>query len=252
MTASGGGIGDSARMSELVLFMPPGRPWGTPNMSPFCAKLETYLRMRDTPYKTEPANFQKAPKGKIPYASLDGKLLGDSQLIIEQLERAAKPPLDAGLTAEQAATGRAVRRMLEEATYFAAVHLRWAVDEGFVHVRGELAKLMPAPLRLLLPVFRRKAIKAVVAQGTGRHSLEEICAMAVADFQACSDLLGDKPFLLGDSPRVVDATVFAFVNGVLRFPTDSPVKSAVAAMPRLVAYADRIRDRWWSELEKAA
>lgn len=239
-------------MSELVLFTPPGRPWGTVSMSPFCSKLETYLRMAEVSYKTEPANFRKAPKGKIPYALLDGKLLGDSQLIIEQLERAAGRPLDAGLTPAQAATGRAVRRMLEEGTYFTGVYLRWATDEGFAHVRGELGKLMPAPVRVLLPLIRKKAVRSVIAQGTGRHSFDEVCALAIADFQSCAALLGDKPFLLDDQPRVCDATLFAFVEGVLRFPNDTPVKAAVAKLDNLVAYAGRIRARWWSELDRAA
>lgn len=239
-------------MSELILYIPPGRPWGTPNMSPFAAKLETYLRMTETPYKTEPAQFNKAPKGKIPYVSIDGKLVGDSQLIIERLEAGGKRPLDAGLSPAQAATGRAVRRMLEEGTYFTGVHLRWATDEGFVHMREQLGKLLPAPLRLLLPVIRRKAVKSVVAQGTGRHSFDEICAMAIADFQACADLLGDKPYLLGDEPHVCDASLYAFIEGVLRFPNDTPVKAALEKLAPLLAYRDRIRARWWADLDKAA
>ncbi len=239
-------------MSELILFVPPGRAWGSPHMSPFCAKLETYLRMTNTPHQVKAASFQKAPKGKIPYVSLDGQLLGDSQLVIDRLEAAAQNPLDADLSGEEAAIGRAVRRMLEEATYFTGVYLRWSTDEGFAHIRGELGKLLPAPARLLLPIIRRKAAKTVVAQGTGRHSFDEICAMAIADFAACSEILGDKPFLLGDEPHVCDASLYSFLEGVLRFPNDTPVKAAVAKDKRLVAYRDRIRARWWADLDQVA
>lgn len=239
-------------MSELILFVPPGRAWGSPHMSPFCAKLETYLRMTKTPHQVKAASFQKAPKGKIPYVSLDGQLLGDSQLVIDRLEAAAQNPLDADLSGEEAAIGRAVRRMLEEATYFTGVYLRWSTDEGFAHMRGELGKLLPAAARLLLPIIRRKAAKAVVTQGTGRHSFDEICAMAIADFAACSEILGDKPFLLGDEPHVCDASLYSFLEGVLRFPNDTPVKAAVAKDKRLVAYRDRIRARWWADLDQVA
>ena len=38
-------------MKELTLYQPPGRAWNTPNISPFCAKLECYLRMTEIPYK---------------------------------------------------------------------------------------------------------------------------------------------------------------------------------------------------------
>ncbi len=239
-------------MSELILFVPPGRAWGSPHMSPFCAKLETYLRMTDTPHQVKAANFQKAPKGKIPYVSLDGQMMGDSQLIIDRLEAAAANPLDADLSGEEAAIGRAVRRMLEEGTYFTGVYLRWATDEGFLHTRSEISKVLPAPARLLLPLIRRKASKTVVSQGTGRHSFEEICALAVADFAACSEILGDKPFLLGDEPHVCDASLYSFLEGVLRFPNDTPVKAAIGKDKRLVAYRDRIRARWWSDLDKIA
>jgi glutathione S-transferase len=240
-------------MSELTLYIPPGRAWGTPNMSPFCAKLETYLRMTETPHKVAPASMMKAPKGKIPYVDLDGELMGDSQLIIERLERTAKAPLDADLSARDRATGRAVRRMLEEGTYFTGVYLRWVTDEGFGHVRKEMGTFLPAAIRMLLPMLRRKVRKSVASQGTGRHSREDICAMAIADFQACSDLLGDRTYLLGDKPHVVDATLYAFVEGNLRFPADTPVKQAIqGTMPNLVAYRDRIRARWWTDLDTAA
>lgn len=239
-------------MSELILFVPPGRAWGSPHMSPFCAKLETYLRMTDTPHQVKAANFQKAPKGKIPYVSLDGQMMGDSQLIIDRLEAAAANPLDADLSGEEAAIGRAVRRMLEEGTYFTGLYLRWATDEGFLHTRSEIAKVLPAPARLLLPIIRRRASKTVISQGTGRHSFEEICALAVSDFAACSEILGDKPFLLGDEPHVCDASLYSFLEGVLRFPNDTPVKAAIGKDKRLVAYRDRIRARWWSDLDKIA
>lgn len=240
-------------MSELILHIPPGRAWGTPHMSPFCAKLETYLRMTETPHKVVAASMQKAPKGKIPYVTIDGELMGDSQLIIERLEKTAKQPLDGDLSARDRATGRAIRRMIEEGTYFIGVHLRWTSDEGWPHTRKEMATIIPAPLRPLLPIIRRKVRKSNISQGTGRHSHDDICAMAVADFQACADQLGDQPFLLGDRPHVVDTTLYAFLEGQLRFPAQTPVNTAIkTSMPNLVAYAGRIRARWWPDLDKAA
>ena len=239
-------------MSDLVLFIPPGRAWGMPHLSPFCAKLETYLRMTDTPHQVKAAPMTKAPKGKIPFVSIDGTLMGDSQLIIERLEKGSKRPLDADLSPADRATGHAVRRMLEEGAYFAAVHVRWSLDQGWDHTKAELRKLVPGPLKMLLPVIRRKVKKNLHGQGTGRHSDDEIAAMATADFQACADLLGAKPFLLGDHPHVCDATLYAFVEGVLRFPSDNPLKRAVAGMANLVAYRDRIRARWWADLDQAA
>jgi hypothetical protein len=86
---------------------------GTPNTSPFCAKLETYLRITETPYTTAPFKRSQMPKGKIPYVELDGAFVGDSQLIIEELERRlGAKALDVGLGAADRALSRMVRRTL--------------------------------------------------------------------------------------------------------------------------------------------
>jgi glutathione S-transferase len=76
-------------------------------------------------------------------------------------------------------------------------------------------------------------------------------AMGAADFDALAEVLGDKPFLFGDAPRVIDATVFAFVEMFLGFPLDTPIKQAAERHPNLAAYRKRIRDRWWTDLPAA-
>jgi len=240
-------------MKELTLFQPPTRPWSTPNLSPFCTKLECYLRMAEIPYKTAAMKVGKAPKGKIPYiARGDGTLMGDSQLIIEELERGltaeGKPALDAGLAAREVAIGHLTRRTLEEGFYFVTVYNRWMTDDGFGAVRAELKKFVPG---IIVPFIRRDIRKKLQSQGTGRHSLEEATAIGGSDLGACAELLGDRPFLLGDAPRTADCTLYAFLEAILGFPVDSPLKAQVASHKNLVAYRERIRDRWWKDLKAA-
>lgn len=238
-------------MKELILYQPPTRPWGSPNLSPFCMKLECYLRMAEIPYKAAAMQVGKAPKGKIPYVALpDGKRLGDSQLIIEELERAlvaeGKRGLDTGISKHDASLGQLVRRTLEEGTYFVGVYVRWLTDEGFAPMREEFKKFVPG---LLIPFIRRSVRKKVREQGTGRHSLDEAIGLGAADFAACADLLGDKPFLFGDAPRTADCTLYAFLEATLGFPVDQAFKTQVASHANLVAYRKRIRERWWKDLE---
>jgi glutathione S-transferase len=67
-------------MIELHQFSP---NWGLPNASPFCMKLETYLRMANLPHQVVYEDkMDKAPKGKMPYIVDQGKKLGDSNLIL--------------------------------------------------------------------------------------------------------------------------------------------------------------------------
>jgi glutathione S-transferase len=205
--------------------------------------------MAEIPYK--PASFGRgeSPKGKMPYVKLDGRLIGDSQLIIEELERRlaaeGKHPLDEGLSPRDAAVGRLVRRTLEEATYFVGMYARWKTDEGYAIQREEFKKFIPG---FVIPFIRRDILKKLHHQGTGRHSYDEAARMAIDDYDAVSELLGDRPFLLGDQPRTVDATVFAFLEAALGYPIENNLKKHAQGRPNLVAYRKRIRDRWWTDL----
>ena len=52
--------------------------WSLPNPSPFCMKLETYLRMAKLPFEAVYViNPGKGPKKKLPTINDDGKILGD-------------------------------------------------------------------------------------------------------------------------------------------------------------------------------
>ncbi len=240
-------------VTELVLHQPPNRSWGSPNLSPFCAKLETYLRITEIPYKPGKFSRAQAPKGKVPYVVLDGKVMGDSHLIIEVLEKRlaaeGKQPLDAGLTARDAATAHVVRRTLEEGTYFVGLYTRWHSDAGYAATRDEFKKFVPG---FILPLIRRGQRAKLHEQGTGRHTADEVTAIGAADIAAVAELLGDRPFLLGDAPRTVDCTLYAILEAILGFPVDSPLRERTRAHANLVAYRARVRQRWWKDLPESA
>jgi glutathione S-transferase len=240
----------------ITLYQTP-EAWGTPNLSPFCIKLESYLRMTGLPYQVKPADLRKAPKGKVPFVEIDGKLLGDSQFIIEHLKRTYGDPLDANLTPEQVAIGHTVRRMLEESTYWHIVYMRWVDESGWRAYLPVLETMLPTVVgNIMLPVLRRKMIKVLHGQGTGRHSLEEVQTLAKADISALATLLGNKPFLLGDNPTSFDATVYAFLVGIIAFPLESEFKAHMLSHTNLVEYCARFKSRfyrtWKSSSTKAA
>ena len=83
------------------------------------------------------------------------------------------------------------------------------------------------------------------AQGTGRHTADEIDALGIADIDALAALLGDRPFFLGDRPASVDAAIYAFVASIAAFPAESRLGTAVASHPNLVAYRTRMADCFW-------
>ena len=89
--------------------------FGVPNPSPFCMKLECFLKMSGLPYRSVPLrNPGEAPKGKGPFVEIEGERIGDSALIIRELERRYGVDPDRDLTAAERAVGHALGVMLEE------------------------------------------------------------------------------------------------------------------------------------------
>lgn len=117
----------------IALYTTPPQ-WGLSSFSPPCMKLETWLRMAKLPYKSVTElhlHAEKAPKGKIPFIDYQGKLIGDSTLIIEMFKEKEGIDLDRGLTASERAISLAFRRMLKENTYWGILYIRYNVPENW-------------------------------------------------------------------------------------------------------------------------
>jgi glutathione S-transferase len=236
----------------ITLHQPPGA-FGVGSLSPFCFKLECYLKMAGLPYTARMADFRKAPKGKVPFIEEDGVVLGDSQLIIEHLKRKHGDTLDAKLSPEDVAKGHLVRRVLEESTYWHIIQVRWVDEEGWRAYRPYFDALFPPVVRnIVVPSIRRNVLKGSRIQGVGRHRPEEILEMGKADVSAVATLLGDKPFLLGDNPSSFDATVYAFIKSIIAFPVDSPFRRYTLAQQNLVRYCERFEQRFMADKKPAA
>jgi glutathione S-transferase len=231
--------------------------WGLPDISPFCSKLEIYLRMAGWPYQTKVGNPRQAPKGKLPYIEHEGRTLCDSSDIIAYLEARADHPrkrsLDAGLSARDQAVGVALQSMLEEHFYYVTSWRRWADPAAWAQYRPIITSSVAqagAPgwmAPLIVPLIRRDVVKAIHKQGMGRHSPAEINAIGVKLLTAVSGVLGDQAYVLGDQPRTVDATVYAFLAGTLAPPIEGPVKEIIETTPNLRAYCARMKAQFWTE-----
>jgi glutathione S-transferase len=230
-------------MIRLHQFAP---AFGLPNASPFCMKVEVYLRMAALPYETVNGNLLKAPKGKLPFIE-DGPLrVADSSLIIQHLQRVYGDPLDAALTPLQRAQGLALQRLFEEDLYWALLFTRWVEPAGWEKTRPAFFGSLPWPLSWLVPPLARRGLRGQLrGHGMGRHSREEIHALGCQDLGAVAELLADKPYMLGEQPSTLDATAYAFLANVLWAPVDSPLRAHAAARPNLLAYCQRMKARYF-------
>ncbi len=234
-------------MIKLYQFDP---AFGLPNASPFCMKLETWLRMAELPFEIVPASLQaltRAPKGKMPYIEDQGVIIADSTFIIDHLKLAYGDQLDAWLNAEQRAVALAFQRLIEENLYWALVHTRWVEQAGWELTRLAFFDKLAAPMKWVVPhVARRGLIKEMHGHGMGRHSGEQILAIGRRDISALADFLGDKSYFMGSEPCTLDASAYAFVSNLIWPPVESALKKHALQFPQLQAYCERTRSRYFS------
>ncbi len=216
---------------------------GLPNASPFCMKVETWLRLAGVPFETvNDGNVLKAPKGKLPWVE-DGALrLGDSSFIIRHLQQQHGQALDAWLTPLQRAEALAWQRLLEEHLYWAMVHLRWMQPQGWAMTRTAFFGHLPPPLRWIVPPLARRGIATQLrGHGLGRHGDDEIVELGRQDVQAVATFLADKAYMMGEAPCTLDACAYAFLANLLWAPLDTPLRRAAQAHANLDAYCRRMR-----------
>ncbi len=228
--------------------------FGLPNPSPFCIKLETYLRMAGLAYRAETIKGRiKSATGKAPYIEIDGKLISDSGLVIEHLERSNGHPVDGRLTLAERAQSLAFQRLMEEHLYHIAGFARWLDPEHpaetfnyaqtVIGIKGILGKIIPK--------FVQKDVKkSIWRQGIGRHPTETIWKLGIDDVNALGHWLGGRAWCFGETPTVLDAVLFSFVASIVRTPWDFPLKAATLKHRNLVDHSQRMLAKYFPELVK--
>lgn len=225
------------------------RTWNIPNLSPFCCKIETYLRMAGIEHDIKPTLPMSAPKGKLPYISDNGKTLGDSHFIIEYL-KSAYHDLDSGLTRKELAISTALQRLLEEHLFWVALYSRWQyTDENWQINKKAIFGPLPPIIRDIAASFTRKKIQwQIYGHGMGRHQAEEVFALGKQDIDALATYLDDKPYFFGTQPTTLDASAFGLLINISGCPIESPLKEYTLTKENLTAYNERIMRSFYPDL----
>jgi glutathione S-transferase len=233
-------------MTELTAYHLPG-DWGLVSVSPFCLKLDAFLRIADIPHLsvTVAAPFA-GPKKKAPWIEHEQRKIGDSSFIIEYLIEKFGVDPNAHLTPAERGQAVAMQRLVEENLYWAMVYDRWVRDENWPILKGSLLGRIPAPIRAIIaPMARRGVRQQLKGHGLGLHSEREIEAIARRDIGALAAILGDRHWFFGSAPSLADATVFSLLANI-RYPAfTSPMKAMIAEQPQLAAFVDRFRDHFY-------
>lgn len=226
-----------------------GPAFGLPDPSPFCLKVDLYLRAARLEYRTVSGfqNLRKAPKGKLPFIEDEGTVVPDSAFIISYLKAEYGDPLDGELSAEQKAVAHAFIKMMDENLYWCIVHARWISADCWPAVKQEFFGRLPWPLRAIVPVMARRGVaKTLHGHGLGRHSDEEILEISRRDLTALSDYLGGKEYFFGKGPTTLDIAAYAFLSGMIIPAFKSRLNDLARSFPNLVQFVGRIKGRYYT------
>ena len=231
-------------MIKLHQFTP---AWTLPNASPFCMKVETYLRMVGLSYEVINGELPlRAPKKKLPYIEDGAKVIADSGFILDYLKQTYGDKLDVNLSPADRAVAHALRRLIEESLYWPMLYSRWMEDSIWVEVRRQFFDTLPPVLKQIVSGQVRKGLrKALYVQGMGRHNRDEIYELGKADLSALSTWLGHKRYFMGEAVSSLDATAYAFLANILVPPFDLPLKRHAMSLENLWPYCERMREQYF-------
>jgi len=227
--------------NKIVLHQLP-RGLRAPSASPYCLKLETWIRLAKLDYQND-LGYISSPEGKFPWisdVSEDGEVLdvSDSQFCIEYLSEKHGINLSKHLSEKEQAIARAVVKMLEESFIWVAKLHRFVYQKDYTEVG------MPSILGYYIGT---KVKTETYYQGYGRHTKEQVYAIGKADLKTINDIIGDNKFLMGSQPCDADASVFGFVTQILYHSTGVLYDYLKADCPNLLRYVETIKNEFWKD-----
>ena len=231
-------------MIRLTLFP---SAFGEPSASPFCMKSYCMMKAAGLPFEVIETNDpRKSPKGKLPFIESETEQIADSEQIRGFIETVADIDFDEGLSASDRGAARAITRMVEEHLYFAIVADRWLEDDNWAHIKATFFNEIPLPVRgLISSMARRQARRNLQGQGIALHTPSERFDRVRRDVIAVSDVLGDKPFLFGETACSADYSVVPMLRAAIVTPIEKPLGRFIKSDPGLMAYVSRFMDAYY-------
>jgi len=230
-----------------------------PSVSPFCLKVESWLKLQGIKYENvdHKCKFRSKKGQMLPFIEMNGEESSDSDLIIASLAKKFEKDINAALTPDQKNVQHAMIAMVENHLHWALVHWRSKNHENML--KGYKMNLQTAigsrlPISVLNFYFKysycRKGLKKVKAQGLGVHSAEDIEQFGKNDLTVLSELLGDKEFFFGDEPAMLDLVVFSHVAQIVMVDKEQPCTLRDFLendCKNLVGLVNRMKDRCWGD-----
>ena len=232
----------------MIILYGGGPNFGLPEISPYVTKTEVQLKMAGLAYRKERATPKDSPKGQVPFIDDEGERIGDSTFIRAHIERKYGIDLDRGLDNHARAQAWAIERMVENHFGFAIGYTRFLVPENFAQGPAHFVDYAPEGQREQLREELLTRVKAnFLANGILRHTADEIEWLGMRSLGALSDLLGEKPCMMGDKPTSVDAISFGMLAGLLTPFFNSDLRRRALRIENLCDYVARMMAEFYPE-----
>lgn len=194
--------------------------------------------MANIPYQSD-FTYQESSKGKIPWITLNGEDVADSQFSIEYLIKTLNKNLNTKIANKsELASARAFLKLVEESVYpciglFRSVYYPETKRTGFPSV--------------VLPILKSRYSKNLHVQGYGRHTKSEVLQIAKEDLKAINDYIGNRKYLTGDTVCNEDSALFGILAQMYYLHCGEISDFLLTECSNIVRYLDTIRDDFWPD-----
>jgi glutathione S-transferase len=215
--------------------------FGLADNNPFGLKVWAFLKLTGVPFVHRHIfDASGAPRGQLPYIVDGGRTIGDSDAIIAHLVATRGLAIDSDLTPAQRDLDHLIRRTLDD-LYWVMSYSRWKDERFWPLFSRALLDAHPNELTAeALEDARAYNAKRYHYQGIGRYDPDQAYARGLADVGAMANLLGDQPFLFGQTPHSTDAGAYGFLANSWLYPIDTPLKAFIGSSGNLAAHCERL------------
>lgn len=229
-----------------------------PSISPYCLKVETWLKFHGIKYENVNHNGKlRSKQGLLPFVELNGEEIPDSEFIIKTLTTKLEKDMDQGLSGDQTGVQHAMTTMIDN-------HLNWCFNhwltrnidnpvKGYnLNLQNMMGCKIPTPVLqfVVKHTYFKKTTRRLKAAGFGSYTADEVDEMGKKDLKVLSDLLGEKQFFFGDEARSLDLKAFVWLALILNVDKEvkCPLRDYIEEeCKNLVGVYDRMKDRAWGE-----
>lgn len=227
------------------------KPKDRASFSPFCLKMETYLKVAKVPYENKlTVSMAGSKKKKMPMILDNGELIEDSGLIIEYLKEKHGVDIDKHLTQEQKAIAKAFQWLCEKSLVDIVVHFRWVDQNNWPKFRDIIFRGAPWLVKATVANAMANSIQRTLHKhGMGRFTDAEKLKILDDNLLAISNFLGNKEFFFGSQVSTIDVVLFSFLVQVHPRGVVSQFEGILDKYPNLKSYVDNFSKIYWPEMK---